>query len=71
MGKTLAISLSFFGVKNWEKYPPKGHGELEKGKSKVLVRAAGIASYKNRVGQRLRQGLKCLKPKAPNTHAVN
>lgn len=32
MGKTLAISLSFFGVKNWEKYPPKGHGGIGKRK---------------------------------------
>lgn len=68
----MAISLSFFGVKNWEKYPPKEHwGIDQKGKRKVLVRGAGIEGYKNRVGQRLMQGLKCLKPKAPNTSAVN
>lgn len=42
VGRSLAINFSFFGAKNWKKYPQKGNWKVDlKRKRKVILESAG------------------------------
>lgn len=47
--RSLAINLSFFGAKNWRKYPQKGNWKVDlKGKRKVILEGAGTDGSEKR-----------------------